>query len=142
MWKKVLSKIEKLHKDTSELKNFISELPILSREDLLEQIQEDILMKNIIYQEESLFKKKYKDKTKKKISFTQNLIDKTIADINQNPVKKVFFLRKFIDKFSDISESDKNVVLKSLENTGMDDLREKMDSLIKTFKMKDPEEFF
>jgi hypothetical protein len=143
IWKEVLLKIENLNNNVLELEKLISELPILSREELLQKIHEDLLMKNITYREQNRSQKEiYKHKTEKKSKLTQSLIDKTISDIKNTPVKKVFFLKKFLNKFSDISGSDKEVLLNDLTRSDINNLSEKMESLIKTFKLKETEDYF
>jgi len=143
VWKKVLSKIENLNNNVLELEKLISELPNLTREALLQKIHEDLLRKNKLYEEEDIIQKEiHEDRAEKKTSITQHLIEKIISDIKNTPVKKVFFLRKFLNKFSQISESDKSVLLKSLENTDINNLSEKLESLTSTFKLKETEDYF
>ncbi|TXT67176.1 MAG: hypothetical protein BAJALOKI1v1_160008 [Promethearchaeota archaeon] len=140
--KRILRTITEINKGTLKIEKLIAELSIPSREELIEQIHEDLLIKNTSYTDESLKKKRANKDRKEEHFSSQNLIEKTLGDIRKTPVKKVFFLRKFLDRFSDISELDKNVVLKSLENTEMSQLPGKMKSLATTFKLKEPEEYF
>ncbi len=136
IWKEFLSKIDNLNNNILELEKLISEMSILSREELIKKIHEDLLLKNIIFKNEGILQKDlYKDKAEKQYSIPQLLINKTILDIRNTPVKKVFFLRKFLNKFSDISESDKTVLLNDLTRADINNLSEKLESLTHTFKL-------
>jgi len=139
-WKEVISKIENIEKKYLELENFLSNLSVPSRDSILEEIHKDIIRKHTVFRNIRTGKAKIcGDKMENQSSKILNLIQNTIENIKMNPVKKVLYLRKFLDKFIDISDSDKNVVIKSLKSTDIDDLRDKMESLIRIFKIEDLE---
>ncbi|MFO7795167.1 MAG: hypothetical protein R6W84_03380 [Promethearchaeia archaeon] len=139
-WKQIISKIKNIEQKYTNLHEYLSSLNIPSRDSILEEIHKNIIMDHPIFKEfGSLKDEMFIEKTNKKSKKIHNFIQTTIKNIKVNPVKKVFYLRKFLDKFIDISESDKNVVIKSLKNTGIDELNEKMESLIKIFKIEDIE---
>jgi len=139
-WKQIISKIKNIEQKYSDLHEYLSNLNIPSRDSILEEIHKNIIIEHPVFKALGTSKEEiFVEKTNKKSKKIHNFIQTTIKNININPVKKVFYLRKFLDKFIDISESDKNVVIKSLKNTDIDELNEKMESLIKIFKIEDIE---
>lgn len=139
-WKEVISKIENIEQKYLELEDFLSNLTVPSRDSILEEIHKDIIRNHMVFRNIGTGKEEIcGDKMENQSSKIQNLIQNTIENIKTNPVKKVLYLRKFLDKFIDISDSDKNVVIKSLKSTDNDDLRDKMESLTRIFKIKDLE---
>jgi hypothetical protein len=48
----------------------------------------------------------------------------------------VLYLRLFLDKFKDISDQDKNVVIQSIKDEDSKGLKEKILSILKVFKLE------
>jgi len=61
-----------------------------------------------------------------------------VLNIQNNPSKKIIFLREFLNKMEGISENDKDVLLQSLndEKIELEELKEKMLSLANIFNLK------
>ncbi|MBY9007930.1 MAG: hypothetical protein KGD63_14405 [Candidatus Lokiarchaeota archaeon] len=139
-WSKILSKIEDIEEKNAELIDFLSKLPFLSREAMMENILKDIITNHPIFKTLGITEKKvYSDSKSEKAQIIKQYIGDTILIIDKNPAKKVFFLKKFLDNFVSISESDKNIVLQSLKNTEIKDLENKMSSLISIFEINNIE---
>lgn len=135
--KEALSKIENIEQKYAELEKFLSSLTFPSRDAILEEIHKNIIMNHSVFKNLGTSTETISiENTENKSTKIKSLIQNTIQNIKINPAKKVFYLRKFLDKFIDISESDKNVVIKSLKNIDVEDLREKMESLIRIFKIE------
>ncbi|MHA1457006.1 MAG: hypothetical protein ACTSR5_13665, partial [Promethearchaeota archaeon] len=66
----------------------------------------------------------------------ETVIDHLISNIQNNPSKKIVYLRLFLDRFHEISDQDKNVILQSIKNEKNEDLKEKLLSLVSVFKVK------
>ena len=96
----------------------LSNLPIPSRSELLHEISLNIFEQNRIIKEHGVPEEIISDlKSKKKeISREELLIDNLISNIQKNPSKKVIYLRLFLDRFRDLSDQDKNVIIKSIED--------------------------
>ncbi|MFX0104944.1 MAG: hypothetical protein ACFE75_05595 [Candidatus Hodarchaeota archaeon] len=134
---KILEMIKAIEKKNSEMEEYISNLSILSRNDILKEITQDIIKNNSLLQELLGSEDKNISVGKRgKISFNQ-IIDGFINKIQKDPHKKVIFLREFMELFQDrIFEKDKEVILKSLKDEkNNEELREKMVSLANTFKL-------
>jgi len=137
---KVLSIIKDIEKNNSELTENLSNLSLLSRKDLLQEITKDIIKKNEIFKEMGVSQDQIcagmGDK-KDEAHQIHNFIDGVISNIHANPSKKVIYLRKFFDMFQEsISDNDKIVIIQSLKDEKIDKLKEKMLSLIEIFKLK------
>ena len=136
MWSKIISKIGEIEEKNTELINYLSKLSFLSREAMLEKIFKDIITKHPIFKNMGITENEICiNSTHDKSIVIQQYISNSILNIKKNPAKKVFYLRKFLDKFSKISDSDKNIVLQSLKNTKLDELEKKMSDLIKIFEI-------
>ena len=135
---KALSLIEEFDLKNVEIDEIISNLPISSRIELLQEIMRDIIEQNSIIKEHGFAKKKKYDakSSNQEISSINLLIDNLISNIQEDPFKKVFYLRLFIDKFQDISDQDKSVVIQSLKYESSEDLKEKILSILKVFKLE------
>ena len=136
---KILSKIKGIEKKNIEFQKLISTLEIPSRNDMLKEISNDIIKNN------KLFKELQVETTgiivaKKEIENipNYNLIEETALNIQNNPSKKIIFLREFLNKMKEISENDKDVLLQSLndEKIEAEELKEKMLSLANIFNLK------
>jgi len=135
---KILEMIKDMEDKNSQIEEYISSLSILSRKDILKEISRHILNNNPLLQE--IIAKKdgiiSNDKQEKTNSLS-DVIDGYINNIQKDPHKIVFFLSEFLDLFQDqISEKDKDVILKSLKdekNEGK--LKEGMLSLANIFNL-------
>ncbi len=135
-WEKILLKIEEIKNGTEDLKQILSKLSILPREQLIENIYSDIIVKHHpIFKEREIRSQKKTAKKDDEIRSDKDFVNSIIINLKNNPAKKVLYLKQFLDNLSEISESDRKVVLKSLEGTDIDDLEEKMHSLIEIFKI-------
>ena len=135
-YEKVLLKIQEIKSNTSDLKQNLSELSIISREELIGQIYNDIIVKHHpIFKERDITDTKGHPKREEALPSDEEFINTIISNLKNHPAKKVIYLKQFLDNLSDISDSDRKVVLKSLESTEIDELKKKMNSLIDIFKL-------
>lgn len=133
----ILSIIKEIEKKNSELEKYVSELPILSRNSMLEKITQDIVKNNKLFKEMGISSNAIPmGSVKKEPLLIQNIINNTISNIQANPSKKVIYLRSFLNLFDDIYENDKNVLVQSLKDENSEKLIEKMTSLSNIFKLK------
>ena len=125
------------HKNT-EIDEIISTLPISSRSELLSEITLDIIKKNRVIKEYGFNKENICDpeSSKQEVSSVDLLVDNLISGIQKHPSKKVVYLRLFLDKFQEISDQDKNVVIQSLKDEDSKGLKEKIFSILKVFKLE------
>jgi hypothetical protein len=134
---KILEMIKAIEKKNSEMEEYISNLSIPTRNDMLKEITLDViknnsLLKELLGPEDKTISIEKKGKT----SFDE-IIEGYINKIQKDPHKKVIFLREYLELFQDrISEEDKEVILKSLKDEKNDEkLRERMISLAIIFKL-------
>ncbi len=133
----ILSIIKEIEKKNSELEKYVSGLPILSRNSMLEKITQDIVKNNKLFKEMGISSNVIPmGSVKKEPLIIQNIINNTISNIQANPSKKVIYLRSFLNLFDDIYENDKNVLVQSLKDENSEKLIEKMTSLSNIFKLK------
>ena len=133
---KILKMIKAIEKKNSEMEEYISNLSISSRTDMLKEITQHIINNNYIMQE--LLGTEDKIISSEEIEKTSSdyIIDGYINKIQKEPYKKVIFLREFLELFQNISEKDKDVILKSLKDEKNEEkLREEMRSLATIFKL-------
>ncbi|MHA1233481.1 MAG: hypothetical protein ACTSQL_00170 [Promethearchaeota archaeon] len=135
---KTLSLIEDFEQKNVEIDEILSNLPILSRIELLQEITRDIIEQNCIINEYEFAKETICDPelSNQENSSINLLIDNLISTIQKNPSKKVLYLRLFLDKFQDISDQDKNVVIQSIKDEDSEGLKEKILSILKVFKLE------
>jgi len=136
---KILSMIKGIEKKNVEFQKLISTLEIPSRNNMLKEISNDIIKNNKLFKElqvETTGIIVAKDEIENISHY--NLIEETILKIQNNPSKKIIFLREFINKMEDISENDKGVLLQSFndEKIEIEELKEKMLSLANIFNLK------
>jgi hypothetical protein len=133
---KLISMIHIIGRKSKELTNSLTQLEIQSRNSLMKEIHKTIIGKNEFFHNINIKPRDMcKDENEDK-KFIDDIIDITISNINKNPAKKVFYLKKFLDKFEDISEKDKNAIIQSLKSVEMKDLKGDMESLINIFEIK------
>jgi len=135
---KTLSLIEDFEQKNVEIDEVLSTLPISSRIELLQEITRDIIEQNSIIKEHGFVKENIYDpgSPNQEISSINLLIDNLVSTIQKNPSKKVLYLREFLDKFQDISDQDKKVVIQSIKDEDSKGLKEKILSILKVFKLE------
>ncbi|TET58059.1 MAG: hypothetical protein E3J52_09200 [Promethearchaeota archaeon] len=134
---KIIEMIKAIENKNSEMEEHISNLSILSRNDMLKKITQDIINNNSLLQEligTEMYIISSEETEKNSSSY---IIEGYINKIQKNPYKKVIFLREFLGLFQEqISEMDKEVILKSLKDEKNEEkLREEMISLANIFKL-------
>ncbi|MFO8018175.1 MAG: hypothetical protein R6U96_06030 [Promethearchaeia archaeon] len=128
---KVFSMLQQIEDRNKELVESLSQITPLSRDQILESISKHIVNENLnilgLSQKEpcgsGVHKKEF-----------ENIINQIIANIKQDPSKKVLYLKDFFDLFEDISEQDKNVMLQSFKNIDLHRLKNRMLSFSKTLQ--------
>lgn len=133
-----LALIEEIKNKNSEMERIVSNMNILSRSEMLKQIAQNIIEKIAIFQEPEFYKEKeYKPEYGADLtSSIGNIIDNLINNIQKYPSKRVIYLRIFLERFHEISEQDKNVILQSIKDEKLEDLKEKILSLVNVFKLE------
>jgi len=136
---KTLSLIEDFEQKNVKIDEILSILPISSRNELLEEITRDIIEQNSIIKEHGFAKENTCDPESptQEISSINLLIDNLVSNIQKNPSKKVLYLRLFLERFRDISDQDKNVVIQSIKDEDSKGLKEKILSILKVFKLEE-----
>ena len=135
---KALSLIEDFEQKNVDIDDILSNLPISSRIELLQEITLDIIEQNSIIKEHGFGKENIYDpeSSNQEVSSIELLINNLVSTIQKNPSKKVLYLRLFLDKFQDISDQDKNVVIQSIKDEDSEGLKEKILSILKVFKLE------
>ena len=132
---KILELIREIEQKNSEIENYISSLSALTRNESLKEIMNNIIENNNVLQEIEGFKGPHLHSGKKEsTNLLQEMVVSSVLKIQENPAKKIIYLREFLDNFKSISNSDKEVILNSLqEEKNWDTLKEKMTSLVTIF---------
>ncbi len=135
---KALSIIEDYEQKNADIDEILTNLPISSRIELLQEITRDIIKQNSIIKEYGFSKENICDpeSSNQESSSINLLIDNLISNIQKIPSKKVLYLRSFLDKFQEISDQDKNVVIQSIKDEDSKGLKEKVLSILKVFKLE------
>lgn len=135
---KIVEIIKEIENKNLEMKEYLSNLKIPSRNDMLKEITRDIINSNPMIQELLEREGKLISKEKEQITSNENLIEGYYNKIQSYPNKKIIFLREFLDLFQDqISEKDKDVIINSLKDEKSNkQLKERMTFLANTFKLK------
>lgn len=131
----ILNMIKEIEKKNSEIEKYLSRLSILSRNETLKNIMNNIIESNSILQEIEKSKGKHlHTEVKEQANALQHLVDNFISKIQEKPTKKIIYLREFLENFPSISSNDKDVIINSLKDEkNKDKLREKMSSLVSIF---------
>jgi len=135
---KIFELLKAIENKNSEMEEYISNLSILSRNDMLKKITQDIIINNPILQELIGADTSFISSEEIEKNSSEFIIESYISKIQKDPYKKVIFLREFLELFQErISEMDKEVILKSLKDEKNEEkLREEMISLANIFKLK------
>ena len=131
----ILNMIKEIEKKNSEIEKYLSKLSILSRNETLKNIMNNIIESNSILQEIEKSKGEHQHtEGNEQVNALQNLVDNFISKIQEKPTKKIIYLREFLENFPSISNNDKDVIINSLKDEkNKDKLREKMSSLVSIF---------
>jgi hypothetical protein len=132
---KILNMIKEIEDKNSNFEQFLSDLPILSRNEMLKEIMNNIIETNKVLQEiEDSQESHVHSEEMKDINEKQNIFIGYISKIQENPTKKIIYLREFLDNFPSISSADKDVILNSLKDEeSTETLKKKMASLVDIF---------
>jgi len=135
---KTLSLLKEIDEKNLKIEELISDMSISSRNDLLRDITRDIFEKNNIIKEYGLSNEFVCAplSSDPEILSINSLLDNLVSNIDNNPSKKVIYLTLFLDRFHDISEQDKKVIIQSVKEEDTTGLKAKMFSLIKVFKLE------
>ena len=134
---KILSKVRIIEEENLELDQIICEMEVSNRDMILEEILLDIIRSNSLLQSLEITQEILSKSKVTEPESMQTVINNLLSSIKKMPNKKVIVLRSFLERFEEISEQDKNVILQSLKDDNYDDIKEKLVSLIKAFKLKD-----
>lgn len=134
---KIIEMIKAIENKNSEMEEYISNLSILSRNDMLKKIIQDIIFNNSLLQELIGTETQIISSEEIEKKSSDYIIESYIKKIQKDPYKTVIFLREFLELFQDrISEKDKEVILQSLKDEKNEEkLREEMISLANIFKL-------
>ncbi|MFX1442564.1 MAG: hypothetical protein ACFFHV_04050 [Promethearchaeota archaeon] len=134
---KVLSMIKGIEKKNLEFEKYLSNLKILSRNSFLKEIISDILENNKFFQRIRLSDEGtcLAEEELEELS-NGNYIEELISKIRNEPSKRIIILREYLSKLEGIAENDLNVILKSLTNKDLEDLKKELLNLTKIFKIK------
>ncbi len=133
---KIRAFIKGIEQNNEELNNYLLKMPVTTRTQQLKDIFYDFKTNNTILKKDTITKDnlQHYEGIREVISVESVVID-LISNIKDNPSKKVIILREFLNNVSDISESDKTVILQSLKNEKEENLAEKVLSLLRIFKL-------
>lgn len=131
----ILDMIRDIEEKDLEIKRYFSKLSLLSRKETLKEIMSNIIENNTILLEIEKSKGQHlHPRSKEQTNKFQDLVNSFITKIDENPTKKIIYLREFLENFASISNTDKDVIINSLKDEpNYDKLREKMTSLVDVF---------
>jgi len=134
---KILKIIEEVENKNSEIEEYISNLKILPRIEMLKEITRDIISKNSVIQELLGSEGHFISKESEGETSVDYIIEGYYEKIQSAPNKKIIFLREYLELFQDrISDSDKDVILNSLKDEKNEEkLKERMKFLAITFEL-------
>ena len=135
---KALSLLKDIDDKSLKIEDLLSEMSISSRNDLLRDISHDIIEENKLIKEHGLSNEFFCEpmSTDPEVISINTLLDNLVSNIEKNPSKKVIYLRVFLERFHDISDQDKNVIIQSVKEEDTKELKDKMLSLINVFKLE------
>jgi len=135
---KALSILKDIGEKNIKIEELLSEMSVSSRNDLLRDITRDIIEKNNLIKEHGLSNESLCEpiSTDPEVISINSLLDNLVSNIEINPSKKVIFLRLFLDRFHDISDQDKKVIIQSVKDEDNKGLKAKMLSLVNVFKLE------
>ena len=131
----IKSLLKDIDKKKIDLELYIQNLSIPSRNEMMKEIIGEIILKNCFFKEMGIPIEKIYDKNKKKQGRIQDIVDELIINIENTPNKKVIYLREFLTPFKEIYETDRNVILQSLKDEEIENLKDKIMSLVEMFQI-------
>ena len=134
---KILSKVRTIEEENIELDQIICEMEVPNRDKILEEILLDIIRSNALLQSLDISQEILSKSKVTEPESMQTVINNLLSSIKKMPNKKVIVLRTFLERFEEISEQDKNVILQSLKDDNYEAIKEKLLSLINAFKLKE-----
>ncbi len=134
--KEALSLIKGIENKQLEIERFFSNLNISSRDEIIKEFIIEILRNNSLFKELDITQEILNNSKSKDSHSNETIIDYLISNIQNNPSKKIVYLKLFLDKFNEISDQDKHVILQSIKNEKNEDLKEKLLSLVRVFNVK------
>lgn len=135
-FEKIFQMIEGIEEKNSQLAYYLKNLSLSSRNKMLKEIVRDVVSNNeLIKQLEVPIETIYTKETVGE-SLVDNVVADIIVNIQNNETKKIIYLREFLNRFYDISEDDKSVILQSLKDEKVEKLKDKMLSLVALFNLR------
>lgn len=129
--KVILSKIKNINNHYSDFFDSLDELQIPSKDALIEDLYNNILLKNEFFSEFTQISSKTIMKLEK-----EQIFERIISQINNNPNQKDIYIQQFLELFKDISPQDKKVMIQSFLKLDEQGLRDQMTSLMSILKFK------
>jgi len=135
---KALSILKDIEEKNVKIEELLSNMSISTRNDLLRDITRDIIEKNNLIKEYGLSNEFICEplSSDPEVISINSLLDNLVSNIEINPSKKVIYLRLFLDRFHDIADQDKQVIIQSVKNEDTKGLKAKMLSLVNVFKLE------
>ena len=132
---KILKLIGEIEQKNSEIEKYISSLSVLTRNESLKEIMNNIIEKNkVLLEIEGSKGPHLHSGIKESTNLLQKMVESFLLKIQENPAKKIIYLREFLDNFKSISNKDKDVIINSLQDEeNVDKLKEEMTSLVTIF---------
>jgi hypothetical protein len=132
---KILELIREIEQKNSEIEKHISSLSISTRNESLKEIMNNIIKKNkVLLEIEGSKGPHLHSGIKESTNLLQKMVESFLLKIQENPAKKIIYLREFLDNFKSISNKDKDVIINSLQDEeNVDKLKEEMTSLVTIF---------
>ena len=132
---KILELIREIEQKNSEIEKHISSLSISTRNESLKEIMNNIIEKNkVLLEIEGSKGPHLHSGIKESTNLLQKMVESFLLKIQENPAKKIIYLREFLDNFKSISNKDKDVIINSLQDEeNVDKLKEEMTSLVTIF---------
>ena len=132
---KILELIRDIEQKNSEIEKYISSLSVLTRNESLKEIMNNIIKKNkVLLEIEGSKGPHLHSGIKESTNLLQKMVESFLLKIQENPAKKIIYLREFLDNFKSISNKDKDVIINSLQDEeNVDKLKEEMTSLVTIF---------
>lgn len=139
MDKKVLqeaiSKIRDIERKISDLDSILSGVSIFNRSELIQEIYQDIIVNDKFLQtleKGPIQAVKAHKELKPEDSFDFDSLNEVVND----PAKKLVKIKSYLEKFSDISENDKNAIIQTLVDKDVDFIKNNIIQLTKVFALK------
>jgi type I restriction-modification system DNA methylase subunit len=135
---KALSILKDIEEKNVKIEELLSSMSISTRNDLLRDITRDIIEKNNLIKEYGLSNEFICEpiSSDPEVISINSLLDNLVSNIEINPSKKVIYLRLFLDRFHDIADQDKQVIIQSVKDEDTKGLKAKMLSLVNVFKLE------